>query len=187
MNKASGTLRTIIIVLGSSWFGIILNILRVLVLPTKLHDTGLGVITLAISYTTFFGIFTSLGISTYMVRAIARDQDLADRYLSNSLALRIVMGAGVLVILLAIAQLLGYPPETQLVIFIMGLQMTVFTLSNVFESGLQALGQMGWRAIAATVGQVSATVLGVGALLLGYDVIVYASCLLAGMAIQFTL
>ena len=38
-----------------------------------------------------------------------------------------------------------------------------------------------------TVRLVSILLRGVGALLLGYDVIVYAGCLLAGMAIQFTL
>lgn len=187
MTKGSGTLRTIFIVLGSSWFGIVLNILRVLVLPTKLGANGLGMITLAISFTTFFGIFTSLGTSTYLVRAVARDQELSDRYISNALVLRLVMGAVVLALLLGIAQFLGYPAQTQEVIFIMSLQMTIFTLSNVFESGLQALGQMSWRAIAMAVGQVSATLMGVGALLLGFDVVVYALCLLAGMAVQFSI
>ena len=59
--------------MGSSWFGLLLNILRVLVLPAKLGDMGLGQVTLAVSFTTFFGIFTSLGTSVYLVRAIAQD------------------------------------------------------------------------------------------------------------------
>ena len=96
MNRGPGTLRTVMIVLGSSWFGFVLNILRVLVLPAKLGDLGLGDVTTAVSFTTFFGIFISLGTSIYLVRAVAQDQSLASRYLSNALLLRVVMGAGVL-------------------------------------------------------------------------------------------
>src|SRR5690242_20119034 len=61
MNRGPGTLRTVMIVLGSSWFGFVLNLLRVLVLPAKLGDLGLGDVTTAVSFTTFFGIFISLG------------------------------------------------------------------------------------------------------------------------------
>src|SRR5690242_8314306 len=174
MNRGPGTLRTLIIVLGSSWFGFVLNILRVLVLPAKLGDLGLGDVTTAVSFTTFFGIFISLGTSIYLVRAVAQDQSLASRYLSNALVLRVVMGAGVLALLLGIAHLFGYAPRTQQVIMIVGVSMVIGTISNVFESGLQGLGQMSWRAIAMASGQVTATVTGVTMLLLGADVMIYA-------------
>ena len=74
MYRGAGTLRTFLVVLGSSWFSLILNFVKVLVLPTRLHDGGLGDVYLAISFTGFFGVFTTLGVSTYMVRAVARDR-----------------------------------------------------------------------------------------------------------------
>src|SRR5438477_10414593 len=83
MHTEPKTLRTVMIVLGSSWFPLLLNILRVLVLPSKLGDGGLGQVTLAISFTGFFGVFTALGTSTYLVRAVARNKDLASSYISN--------------------------------------------------------------------------------------------------------
>ena len=185
MNRGPGTLRTVMIVLGSSWFGFVLNILRVLVLPAKLGDLGLGDVTTAVSFTTFFGIFISLGTSIYLVRAVAQDQSLASRYLSNALVLRVVMGAGVLALLLGIAHLFGYAPRTQQVIMIVGVSMVIGTISNVFESGLQGLGQMSWRAIAMASGQVTATVTGVTMLLLGADVMVYALCIPLGAVVEF--
>jgi O-antigen/teichoic acid export membrane protein len=139
---------------------------------------------LAISFTGFFGVFTTLGVSTYMVRAVARDRTLLDSYISNAFGLRIVMSAGVLVLVLAIARLLNYSAETQAVILILGLQMVLFTISNVFESGLQAMGQMSWRAIATAIGQMLATGVGVGLLLTGADAITYALSLPLGTAIQ---
>ena len=187
MNRGPGTLRTIIIVLGSSWFPLVVNLLKVLVLPTKLRPDEFGDIVLAISFTTFFGIFTSLGTSTYLVRAVARDKTLADSYISNALALRLVMGGGVLALLMGVANLLGWPPQTLTVVFIIGIQMTIFTISNVFEAGLQALGQMGWKAMAAGVGQISSTILGVGLLLMGSNAIVYALSLPLGMIIELSI
>jgi O-antigen/teichoic acid export membrane protein len=180
MDRGSGALRSIIIVLGSSWLGLILNILRVLVLPGKLGDSGLGMVTLAVSFTTFFGIFTSLGISTYMVRAVARDESLLSRYISNAFALRVLLGVIVLGVIIGLSHLLGYSPQTQQVILIVGISQFIFNISNVFESGLQAIGQMGWRAVATSTGQILATCVGVTLLLLGADAITYALSLVLG-------
>ena len=118
MNRGAGTLRTLLIVLGSSWFGFALNILRVLVLPAKLGDMGLGQVTLAVSFTTFFGIFTALGTSVYLVRAIAQDPTRATHYLGNALLLRVVMGVLVLGLMVAVGHLFGYSPNTQSIILI---------------------------------------------------------------------
>src|SRR4051812_43065500 len=100
MHNATRTLRTVLIVLGSSYVPFLLNILRVLVLPNKLGASGLGMVTLAISFTGFFGVFTALGTSPYLVRAVARDQSLADRYISNAFVLRVIMAGVVFGVLL---------------------------------------------------------------------------------------
>ncbi len=187
MNRGPSALRTVLVVLGSSWLAVIFNVLRILVLPTKLGDGGMGMVTLAISFTTFFGIFTSLGTSTYLIRAIARDPESASRHLSNALILRIVMGVGVLVLLMGVANLLGYPPQTLTVILIVGVSMVISTLSNVFEAGLQGLGQQGWKAIGVAIGQIVATTVGVGALLLGADAVVYALSIPLGMTVELVI
>lgn len=187
MNHGPGALRTILIVLGSSGLPLLLTLLRVLVLPSKLGDGGMGMVTLAISFTTFFGIFISLGISTYLVRAVARDNALIDLYIGNALFLRVIMGVVVLGALLGISNLLGYSEETQTVIAIVAVSMVIFTISNVFEAGLQGLGQMSWRAIATAVGQGIATCVGVAMLLLGANATTYALSIPLGMIIQFSI
>jgi O-antigen/teichoic acid export membrane protein len=165
----------------------VLSILKVLVLPAKLNADHFGDIVLAVSFTTFFGIFISLGTSPYMVRAVARDHSLVDNYLSNALALRLAMAVAVFTLMMGIANLLGYPAETLQIFFIVGLQMVLFTISNVFESGLQALGQMSWKAIAVAVAQSSTIILGVTLLLMGANYVTYAWTLPLGMALQLAL
>ena len=186
MNRGAGTLRTLLIVLGSSWFGFALNILRVLVLPAKLGDMGLGQVTLAVSFTTFFGIFTALGTSVYLVRAIAQDPTRATHYLGNALLLRVVMGVLVLGLMVAVGHLFGYSPNTQSIILIVACSTVISTISNVFESGLQGLGQLGWRAIAMTSGQITATGVGVTLLLLGASPLVYSFCIPLGASVELT-
>ncbi len=185
MNRGPSALRTILVVLGSSWFAVLFNILRVLVLPAKLGDSGMGVITLAISFTTFFGIFSSLGTSTYLIRAVARDPKEASRYLSNAMLLRIAMSVGVLSLMMEIASLLNYSQQTLLVIFIVGVSTLIFTLSNVLEAGLQGLGQQSWRAVGVAIGQTVTTALGVATLLAGGDAVAYAITIPIGMTVQF--
>ncbi|MBF6612554.1 MAG: flippase [Chloroflexi bacterium] len=187
MNRRPSALHTTIIVLGSSWFTVLFNVLRVLVLPTKLGDSGMGIITLAISFTTFFGIFTSLGTSTYLIRAIARNPEEASRYLSNAMLLRIAMGIGVLGLMMEVATLLGYSQQTLLVIFIVGISTLIFTLSNVLEAGLQGLGQQSWRAVGVALGQTVTIALGVATLLAGADAVAYAITIPIGMTLQLAI
>src|SRR5205823_4529123 len=78
-------------------------------------------------------------------------------------------------------------PETQTIILIVACSTVISTISNVFESGLQGLGQMGWRAIAMTSGQVTATCVGVTMLLLGAGPLVYSFCIPLGAIIEFAI
>ncbi len=187
MNRGPGVVRTVLIVLGSSWFALLLNILRVLVLPGKLGDAGIGQVTLALSFTTFFGIFTSLGTTTYLIRAVARDRQVASNFIGNAVLLRVVMGVLVLGIIMGIASALPYTPQAREVIFIVGISMVIFTVSNAFEAGLQGLGQQSWRAISTAVGQSTGTLTGIAALLMGADARTYALSIPLGMLIQFML
>jgi O-antigen/teichoic acid export membrane protein len=184
MTRGTSTLRSILIVLGSSWLTLLINVIRVLVVPNKLGDHGMGQVTLASSFTGFFIAFIVLGTSNYLVRAVAREPELLDRYISNALLLRIVVGAAVMGLMIGIAHLLGYAPQTQQVILIVALGMVIFSISNVFEAGLQATGQMSWRAIATAFGNITTTVLGVGLLFAGADAPTYALCIPIGFSVQ---
>lgn len=174
MNFGTSTLRTILIVLGSSWLTFLINIVRVLVVPTKLGDHGMGQLTLGLSFTGFFTAFIILGTSTYIMRAVARDQSLLDEYVSNALALRILSGAASLGLIWMLSSLFGYAADTQLVIFIIGVSVVVFTIADVYSTALQAIGQIRYKAIATAIANISTTAIGVSALLMGADVIVYS-------------
>ena len=187
MDRGASLLRSTIIVFSSSWLTLIISIVRLLFVPAKLGDKGLGQITLAGAFIGFFMVLSVLGTSTYLVRAVARDQKLLDQYVSNALVLRIGMGGAALAILLAISQVLGYQAQTRDVILILGLGMIITTTSNVFESGLQAIGQMSWRAISVAIANVATTGIGITLLLMGADVIVYALCIPLGALAQLGL
>lgn len=174
MNFGASTLRTILIVLGSSWLTFLINILRVLVVPAKLGDHGMGQITLGLSFTGFFMAFIVLGTSTYMMRAVARDQNLLDEYVSNVLVLRILSGTSILGLIWMLSSLFGYAADTQMVIFIIGVSVVLFTIADVYSAALQAIGQIRYRAIATAIANVSTTAIGVTALLMGADVIIYS-------------
>src|SRR5689334_604087 len=187
MNRGVASLRAVMVTLGSSWIGLLVSIARVLLVPVKLGANGMGEVTLAGSFLAIALMLTGLGTSTFLVRAVARDRSLLDQYISNALWLRMLMSLVVLAALLGLTQLLGYSAQTEAVILIFGLAMVINTISNVFESGLQALEQMSWRSIAMAAGNISSTLLGIGLLFLGADVVVYALCVPFGALLQFAL
>jgi O-antigen/teichoic acid export membrane protein len=187
MHRGASTLRNILVVLGSSWFSVLVSVSTVLVLPVKLGDSGMGQVTLALSFTGFFFVLIALGTSTYLMRAVARDRQLLSRYISNALLLRVVMAVLMLGFGVVLARLLGYSPTSQKLIVIVSIAMFVTSISNVFEAGLQGIGQVSYRSVAVAAGSVVSTVIGIGLLMLGADVFTYTWSILLGPVVQFAI
>jgi O-antigen/teichoic acid export membrane protein len=187
MKNGSSILRSILVVLGSSWLAFLINIVRVMIVPAQLGEQGMGQVTLAWSFTGFFYSLMLLGTSNYLVRAVARDEALLDRYVSNALVLRAGTGLLGLALMTGTMTLFGYSALTQQVILIAALTVLVMSFSNVFESGLQAIGQITWRTMAVAIGNAVSVAMGISLLLLGADIVVYMFCSTAGLSLQLAI
>ncbi|CDG65196.1 putative membrane protein [Methanobacterium sp. MB1] len=56
-----------------------------------LGANGFGILSLALSITAIFGIISDMGLSTLMVREVARNKSLMNRYVSNTILMRIIL------------------------------------------------------------------------------------------------
>jgi O-antigen/teichoic acid export membrane protein len=187
MKNSSALLRSILVVLGSNWVTFLINIVRVMIVPAQLGDQGMGQVTLAWSFTGFFYSFMLLGTSNYLVRAVARDEALLGKYISSALALRAGTGLIGLALMIGTMVLFNYSALTQQVIVVAAITVLLMNFSNVFESGLQAIGQMTWRAMAVAISNAITVGLGITLLLMGADIIMYMLCSVLGMALQLGL
>ena len=103
---------------------------------------GFGVISLAIAFMSLFSIFSDLGLQQLMVREVARDHRLLDKYLGNVLFAKIFLVILAYALILITINLLNYPALTIRIVSIIGLSMVCGAFTGAFNSIFQALERM---------------------------------------------
>lgn len=106
-----------------------------------------GIINLAISFTGIFGIFTDLGLNMLTVREVSRDISLKSKYIANTTAIKSVFCTLTLIAILIVSYIIGYDPQTIIVIFLIILAIVVSSFFEVFFSIYQAMEEMEHQAI----------------------------------------
>lgn len=91
-----------------------------------------GILGFAISFTTIFGIFDDMGLSTHIVRHIATDYDSASKYLGNALPLKIIFSSFKMLLTIIVLIILGV---NELTIFIT----LLFSFELIFKSYINCL------------------------------------------------
>ena len=123
-----------------------------IIIATYLGVEGYGRWIFAFTFVSVFTIIADMGISTLMIREIAKNRKLAKKYLSNLISLKIILGCITLAALVAIAQLLGKESTTLALIYLIG----IYTILNVFNDFLRAVfrafEQMQYEAYSKIIG-----------------------------------
>ncbi len=153
--------------------------------PRFLGDIYLGKLAFATSFAAYFGLASSLGISTYLAKEVARDPSKAITYAFNAILLRLPLSALVSVVGILIVKVSINDSLTRDVIYISFLGMILGNLYGIIGGILQGLQKMGSGAIAQTalrvVGAASVSVL----LITGYGIreIAWAGSLSVGVGL----
>lgn len=103
---------------------------------------GFGVLSFAMAFTGIFGVFTDLGLSQLTVREIARNKTLADKYIGNIIPIKLFLILLTLFLIVLFINLLGYPPDTILVVYIISISIILNSFVHTFKSIYQAHEKM---------------------------------------------
>ena len=112
-----------------------------------LGATGFGIISFALAFTGILGIFSDLGLSTFMTREIARDKSVVNKYLSNIISIKLILGIFTLVISILLINLLGYPHKTIEVVYLVTLYIICTNFVQMFYSTFQAYEKMEYQSV----------------------------------------
>jgi len=96
----------------------------------RLGVTDYGVLSFALAFVTMLAVFTDLGLGAVTAREIARDHTVARRYISNTVAIKLVASVVVVAMTVLLVNLLRYPPKTVRVVYIC----SGFVLESAFTS-----------------------------------------------------
>lgn len=106
-----------------------------------------GVLSLALSITGIFGIVADMGLNTLITRDLARDKLKTDKYVSNTVLMKILLSFLTFGLIFVIINLFGYSEPVKTVIYIMTLAVVINSFSGVFNAVIQANEKMEYISI----------------------------------------
>lgn len=142
MSQGARVARNVLATLGTQILSWGLTFAVTFFLPRYVGDVGLGKLAFAASFVTVLGVVVPLGTSTLLVKEIARDGTRTGELLLAALCLRLPLAILMTGVAIGLVALLGYPPQTHLLVTVAALGMVVYTLNDALGAALQGQENM---------------------------------------------
>lgn len=115
---------------------------------------GFGVISIALSLAAIFGIIIDLGLNTLTVREVARNKDLADKYISNTLLIKIILSILTFGLIILSTKIIGYSEQVSYVIYIITFSTIFAAFTGIFNAIFQAYEKLEYQSIGTVLNAV---------------------------------
>ncbi|MDR2545865.1 MAG: flippase [Methanobrevibacter sp.] len=110
-----------------------------------------GVINFAIATMSVATIFMDVGMSTYIVRDISRNEKLTNKYLGNMVPLKIFLSSSTVLCIILILKVMNYPNIVILISLIFGIQTAIMNMNGLFYGVFQAFRKMKYQAFGSII------------------------------------
>ncbi len=147
MNPAQRLVKNTSVLMVSQILGYVLAFFYSIYSARYLGVEGFGVLSAALAFAGIFSILTDLGLSNLTVREVARDHKLAGKYLSNAVALKILLSIATFILIAAIGYLSGYPSEKSYVLYFITLSLILNSFGGIFNAIFQAYEKMEYQSV----------------------------------------
>jgi len=116
------------------------------VIARVLGDTVFGKFAFALAFTEIFSIFSSLGYNTLLIREVSRDKTLVNKYVNNIFYFRVVFSLILYVLIIITINVMQYPDDTKIAVYLIGIFQILESLANVFKVTFRAFEKMEYEA-----------------------------------------
>ncbi len=186
MNETTATIaRNTKAMMGSQVITWISSFILMSFMPRYLGAEEWGRLYFAMSLNGITGLLIDLGLTTLIVKDVARDKEKVSSLVINGLALRSLAWTFSLVATMAFVVLAGYPAQTVQVVFILALANWFYGNYDLFHRVFIGLERMEYRSICLVIEKVFLAVFGVAALVLGMGPVAVAVVMLLSMVANF--
>jgi O-antigen/teichoic acid export membrane protein len=138
----------------------LLSFLYFSIIAREVGVDGAGRYFLAVSFTTIWSVFVDLGLANVLVREVAKHREKAGTLLANVLGLKVLFAIASVIGALATSAMLGYAPETRLMIAIACAVMVLDSIHLVFYAVMRGFQNLTYEAIGVVSGQAVTIALG---------------------------
>jgi O-antigen/teichoic acid export membrane protein len=108
---------------------------------------GFGILSLALSLTGIFGVFTDLGLTTLTAREVSRDKSLANKYIANTFIIKILLALFTFGLIALVVYFLDYPETTKNVVYLITFSVIFGAFTGIFNSIFQAFEKMEYMSL----------------------------------------
>ena len=136
-----------------------------------LGDVNYGKFSFVMAYTSFFLILSDLGLSTLTIREVAKNKELAGKYFGNLSLVKLILSVISFILLVIIINLMDYPPDTTLAVYIAGVYVVINSFNKFFISFFRAFERMEYETFVRVFERVIAFTLVISLIYLNYGLI----------------
>jgi len=146
----------------------ILGLVFVIYIARYLGAEGFGKYSFAVAFTGLFSVVCYFGLNMLVIRAVSRDKSLAGKYLGSIILLRVLLSLVTLFLIFTVINLMGYPEDTKIIVYIMGLYVVLTAYALLPRSIFQAFEKMEYTALMQVIEKIILVSLGIYVLISGY-------------------
>ncbi len=117
------------------------------VIARVLGDTVFGKFAFALAFTEIFSIFSALGYNTLLIREVSRDKNQVNKYVNNIFFFRVLFSLVLYVLIVVTINLMQYPDDTKIAVYLIGIFQLFESLANVFKVTFRAFEKMEYEAV----------------------------------------
>lgn len=136
-----------------------------------LGDVEFGKLSFAQSFTGILVIFADVGMSSFTIREVARDRNLAPQYISNIAIIKMLLSGMTFALMALIINLMNYPEDTTFIVYLFGFSAILNSFSMFFRSIFKAFERMEYEAYLNIICSAIKTSTGLLLLFSGYGII----------------
>jgi len=148
MNTIQRISKNVSIVIISQILTYVLAFFTVIYTARYLGAGGFGILSLALSIGAIFGVFVDMGLSTLLVRELARDKSKSGKYIINSILMKILLSIITFGLVFLTVQVIGYDPLESLAIYLITIAVIITSFYNLLNAIFQAEERMEYLSIA---------------------------------------
>lgn len=126
---------------------------------------GYGTLSFALAFTGMFSVFADFGLSTLMIREVAREKNLTKKYLGNITIIKTILVLITYISIVVIINLLDYPKQTVEIVYLFAIYINISSFVTLFNSLFQAFEKMEYQSLGQIINS--------GLLLLGSLLIIH--------------
>ena len=154
MNTAKRVVKNTSVLFIATIIGYILGFFVFAYTSRYLGAEGFGVISIALSLAAIFGIMIDLGLNTLTVREVARNKDLVDKYISNTLLMKIILSILTFGLIILSTKIIGYSEQVSYVIYIIAFSTIFAAFTGIFNAIFQAYEKLEYQSIGTVLNAV---------------------------------